>query len=171
MELFVNKPEGKLTGWISYTWSKSERKIDDIQEKDWFLSPFDRKHDLTVVAMYDLSRRVSLSANFQLKSGRPFTSPVKRYVYDGAVIPYFPKRNNDLMPLYHRLDLALTWRGKIKPNRRYHDEKVFSVFDVYNKTNPMTIYFKPDDNNENVTHAYKQNFLGFMPSFTWNFYF
>jgi hypothetical protein len=121
--------------------------------------------------MYNLSKRVSISANFLLKSGRPFTTPALRYVYDNAVLPYFPGRNNDRMPLYHRLDLSLTWRGKDKPNRRYHSETVFSVFDVYNQTNPMAIYFKPDDDNKNITKAYKQNFLGFMPSVTWNFYF
>ena len=170
-EFFIRKPEGRLTGWISYTLSKSERKINDIQEKGWFLSSFDRTHDLTVVVMYGLSKRISLSANFLLKSGRPFTSPVLRYEYGNAVIPYYTGRNNDRMPIYNRLDLGLTWKGKDKPGRRYHSEMVFSVFDVYNKTNPLTIYFKPDDNNENITRAYKQNFLGFMPSVTWNFSF
>lgn len=171
LELFIRKPEGKFTGWISYTLSKTERKINDIQEKGWFLSSFDRTHDLSVVSMYNLSKRVSLSANFLLKTGNPFTSPALQYTYDGAVLPYYPKRNNDRMPLYHRLDFSLTWRGKEKPGRRYHSERVFSFFDVYNRANPIAIYFKTDDNNQNITHAYKQNFLGFMPAFTWNFYF
>ena len=171
LELFIRKPEGKLTGWISYTLSRTERKINDIQEKGWFVSSFDRTHDLSVVSIYNLSKRVSVSANFLLKSGRPFTSPALRYSYDGAVLPYYPSRNNDRMPLYHRLDFSLTWRGKEKPGRRYHSERVFSIFDVYNRANPMAIYFKPDDNNQNITQAYKQNFLGFMPAFTWNFYF
>lgn len=171
IEFFVKKTEGKLTGWMSYTLSKSERKINGIQEKGWFVSSFDRTHDFTLVAMYNLSKRVSLSSNFLLKSGRPFTTPALRYTYDNAVLPYYPGRNNDRMPLYHRLDLSLTWRGKDKPNRRYHSETVFSIFDVYNQTNPMSIYFKPDEDNKNITKAYKQNFLGFMPSVTWNFYF
>lgn len=171
VEFFIKKSEGKLTGWMSYTLSKSERKIKDIQEKNWFVSSFDRTHDFTFVGMYNLSKRVSLSANFLLKSGRPFTTPTLRYAYDNAVFPYYSGRNNDRMPIYHRLDLALTWRGKDKPNRRYRSETVFSVFDVYNQTNPMSIYFKPDENNENITKAYKQNFLGFMPAITWNFYF
>jgi outer membrane cobalamin receptor len=171
LELMVRKPEGKLTGWIGYTLSRTELKINDIQEKGWFTSSFDRTHDLSVVAMYNLSKRVSLSANFCLKSGRPFTSPALRYNYMGAVVPYYPNRNNDRVPLYHRLDFSLTWRGKDKPGRRYHSERVFSLFDVYNRTNPVSIYFKPDDNHQNITNAYKQNFLGFMPSFTWNFNF
>jgi len=170
LEVFVRKPEGKLTGWISYTLSKTELKINDIQEKGWFVSSYDRTHDLSVVSSYNLSKRVSIAANFLLKSGRPFTSPSLRYTYDGAVLPYYTKRNNDRMPLYNRLDLSLTWRSKEK-HRRYHTERVFSIFDVYNRVNPMTIYFKPDEDNQNITYAYKQNFLGFMPSFTWNFYF
>jgi outer membrane receptor for ferrienterochelin and colicin len=182
VELFLKKTTGDLTGWVSYTWSKTEKKTRDIQEKGWYLSPFDRTHDLSVVAMYEFSPRLSFSANFQLKSGRPFTSPAKRYQYgestfpdennqDGAVIPYFPKRNNDRMPVYHRLDLGLTWKSKIKPNRRFHSDLNFSVFDVYNRSNPISINFRPDDDHENVTKAYKQTFLGFMPAVTWNFSF
>ncbi len=179
LELFVKKSTGDLTGWISYTLSKTEKKTKDIQEKGWYLSSFDRPHDLSVVAMYEISKRLSVSANFQLKSGRPFTSPVKRTYYYGdslissgsVVVPYYAGRNKDRMPLYHRLDLSVTWKSKEKPNRRFHNELVLSVFDVYNRTNPISIYFKPDEDNENITHAYKQNFLGFMPSVSWNFSF
>ncbi|MFO7655714.1 MAG: TonB-dependent receptor [Bacteroidales bacterium] len=171
MELFVKKPEGILSGWISYTLSKSERKIKDIQEKDWFLSTYDRRHDLNMVAMYNLSKRILLSANFQLKSGRPFTSPVKRYLYDGTVIPYFSKRNADRMPVYHRLDFGFTLKSKEKPGRRYHWETIVSIFDLYNRTNPVSISFRPDEKNPGITRAYKENFMGFMPSVTWNFSF
>ncbi len=190
IELFVKKATGDFTGWVSYTWSKTEKKTKDIQEKGWYLSPFDRTHDLSLVAMYNLSPRLSLSANFQLKSGRPFTSPVKRYQYgittypeditggidvtdeankDQAVIAYYSGRNNDRMPVYHRLDLGLTWKGK--PGRRFYSEVNVSVFDVYNRSNPMSINFRPDEDHENVTKAYEQTFLGFMPAVTWNFSF
>ncbi|MFO7370500.1 MAG: TonB-dependent receptor [Bacteroidales bacterium] len=180
LELFVKKATGDFTGWVSYTWSKTEKKTKDIQEKGWYLSPFDRTHDMSVVAMYNLSPRLSVSGNFQLKSGRPFTSPAKRYQYGeltypdgnkqgGAVIPYFPGRNNDRMPVYHRLDLGLTWKGK--PGRRFYSEVNISVFDVYNRSNPMSINFRPDEDNENITKAYEQTFLGFMPAITWNFSF
>jgi len=171
MELFLQKSSGDLTGWISYTWSKTERKTNDIQEKDWYLSSFDRRHDLAIVTAYTLSKRLSFAVNFQLKSGRPFTSPVKRYVYDGVVLPYYAGRNNDRMPVYHRLDLSLTWKSKDKPGRRFHNETTLSVFDVYNRNNAIAIYFRPDEDNENITHAYRQNFLGFLPAITWNFSF
>lgn len=171
VEVMLRKSEGKYTGWLSYTWSKSERKINDIQEKGWFLSSTDRRHDLIMVNMYNLSKRISLSANFTLKSGRPFTSPVLRYNYENAVLPYYTGRNNDRMPLYHRLDLALTLRGKEKPGRWLHNEWVLSVYDVYNQANPMSIYFMPDDDNEYITKAYKETFLGLTPTITWNFTF
>lgn len=168
IEFLARKNEGRLTGWIGYTYSKTELKINDIQEKGWFTSTFDRTHDLTIVGSYDVKKWLSISANFLLKSGRPFTTPVLRYEYDGAVIPYYTKRNNDRMPLYHRLDIAATfkWSG-----RKFHNEIVFSIFDLYNRVNPISIYFRPDEDNENITKAYKQNFLGFMPSITWNFNF
>ncbi len=171
IEFFVRKNEGKISGWVSYTLSKTEKKIKDIQEKDWFLSSFDRTHDLSIVAMYNLSKRFSLSANFQLKSGRPFTSPTSGYTWGNAELPYYEKRNNDRMPLYHRLDMSVVFRSKEKAGRKFHSETVFSIFDVYNRRNPIAIYFKSDEDHENVTHAYKQNFLGFMPSITWNFSF
>lgn len=171
VELLIKKTEGDLTGWIGYTFSKAELKINDIQEKDWFTSSFDRTHDFTFVGSYNLSKRLAFSANFLLKSGRPFTTPVIRYGYDDAVFPYYIKRNNDRMPLYHRLDFSVTLKSKYRPHRRFHSETVLSIFDVYNRVNPLSIYFKPDDENENITRAYKQNFLGFMPSVTWNFNF
>lgn len=171
VEFMLRKNEGKYTGWLCYTWSKSERKINDIQEKGWFLSPTDRRHDLTMVNMYNISPRVTISANFTLKSGRPFTSPALRYEYQNAVLPYFPARNNDNMPLFHRLDLALTLKDKDRPGKKFHSEFVFSVYDVYNKSNPVSIYFKPDDKNQYVTNAYKQTFLGLTPAITWNFTF
>lgn len=171
VEFLLKKSEGRFTGWFSYTLSKSERKINGIQEKDWFLSSTDRRHDLTVVNMFNLSKRISLSANFTLKSGRPFTSPSLRYQYEGTILPYYTGRNNDQMPLYHRLDLAITIKGKDKPGKWLHNELVLSVFDVYNRSNPISIYFMSDDDNEFVTHAYRQSFLGLTPSITWNFNF
>jgi hypothetical protein len=171
LEVFIKKSVGKLNGWVSYTWSKTERKTKDIQEKGWYLSAFDRPHDLSVVGSFDPGKRLSFSMNFQLKSGRPFTSPVKRYEYDGVVVAYYAGRNNDRMPVYHRLDVGVTWRSKDKPGRRFHNETTLSVFDVYNRSNPISIYFRPDEDNENVTKAYAQNFLGFMPAITWNFTF
>lgn len=177
LELFVKKGSGDLTGWISYTLSKTEKKTNDIQEKNWYLSSFDRRHDLSLVVMYDVSPRLSVSGNFQLKSGRPFTSPVQRYQYNGYpdeenvsnVLPYYAGRNNDHMPVYHRLDLSATWKSK--PTRKFHSEVTLSFYDVYNRSNAISIYFRPDDDNENITRAYKQNFLGFLPSLTWSFSF
>jgi outer membrane receptor for ferrienterochelin and colicin len=171
LEFLLRKQEGRLSGWLCYTYSKSERKIEGIQEKGWFPSSFDRTHDFTIVTMYNLTKHLGISANFQLKSGRPFTSPVKRYTYDGAVMPYYPKRNNDQMPLYHRLDLGISLHSSENSRKKFRNELVLSVFDVYNHVNPVSIYFRPDANNENITRAYKQNFLGLMPAITWNFSF
>jgi hypothetical protein len=118
-----------------------------------------------------MSPRLSFAANFQLKSGRPFTSPVKRYVYGGTVLPYYAGRNNDRMPVYHRLDFSVTWKSKNKPGRRFHNETTLSFFDVYNRNNAIAIYFRADEEDETITHAYRQNFLGFLPAITWNFTF
>jgi hypothetical protein len=169
IELFMRKPEGRFKGWISYTYSKTEQKIEGIQQKGWYLSAFDRPHDLSAIASYDVSKRLTVSTNFTLKSGRPFTSPVLKYEYEQTVIPYFEKLNNDRMPLYHRLDLSISYHNK--PEKKFRSEWVLSIFDVYNHVNPIAIYFKSDEDNERITRAYKENLLGFTPSITWNFSF
>lgn len=171
IEFFLRKSEGHFRGWVSYTFSKTENKIKGIQQKDWFLSSFDRPHDLSIVAMYDIAKRLSISANFTLKSGRPFTSPVLKYEYQDATVSYFNGLNNDRMPVYHRLDLSLTYKTKEKPGKRFRSEFVLGVFDVYNRTNPVGIYFQPDEDNQRISKAYKQNLYGIMPSLTWNFSF
>jgi outer membrane receptor protein involved in Fe transport len=171
IEMFIRKNEGRFTGWVSYTFSKTEQKTEGIQQKGWYLSSFDRPHDLSIVGMYEIAKRFSISANFSLKSGRLLTSPVIKYVYQQAVVPYFEKLNNDRLPLYHRLDLSLAYKSKEKPGKRFHSEWILSVYDVYNQINPTSIYFKPDENNERVTKAYKQNLFGITPSITWNFTF
>ena len=171
VEVFVKKSEGRLNGWISYTYSKTKQKTEGIQEKGWYVSSFDRPHDLSVVAMYDLSKHFSVSSNFTLMSGRPFTSPGLKYEYAQTVIPYFEKRNNDRMPLYHRLDMSISYRTIARPGKKFRSEIVLSIFDVYNHVNPVAIYFLPDNNDPRITHAYKQNLFGFMPSGSWNFSF
>jgi hypothetical protein len=170
-EFFIRKSEGRLNGWISYTYSKTEQKTEGIQQKGWYLSAFDRPHDLSIVGMYDLSKRFSVSANFTLKSGEPFTSPALKYEYEQTVIPYFEKLNNDRMPLYHRLDLSISFRSKEKPGRKFRSELVLSVIDVYNRKNASAIYFKSDDDNERITKAYQETLLTITPSLTWNFSF
>jgi hypothetical protein len=171
LELMIEKSEGKLTGWVSYTFSKSERNTRDIQEKGWYTSPYDIPHDISVVASYKLTNRILLSANWVYQSGRPINAPVARWEYGDLILPYFPGRNNDRMPDYHRLDLGFELKGKLKSAKRFESSLNFSIYNVYNRKNATTIYFSQDDEKQAVTKAVKLSIFRIMPSVTYNFKF
>jgi len=171
MELMIKKPSGRLSGWISYSYSRSLRKIKDIQEQGWFPAPYDRPHDLSLVAMFDFTPRISLSANWTIKSGRPLNAPASRYEYGNLVIPYYPGRNQDRMPTYHRLDLGITIQAKKKPNRNFHGEWVFSIYNAYGHKNADALYFTQSTNTPYKTKAMRTSYFSFFPSVSYNFEF
>jgi hypothetical protein len=171
LELMIRKPEGRLSGWISYAYSRSERKINDIQEKDWYPSPYDRPHDLSIVAMYDFSERVSLSANWTYKTGRPLNAPAARYEYGNLVLPYYPGRNQDRMPDYHRLDLSVTIAGEQKPSKKFHGEWVISVYNAYARKNADALFFEQENFDSYKTQATKISYFTIFPSVSYKFNF
>jgi hypothetical protein len=171
LELMIRKPEGRLSGWISYSYSRSERKIKDIQEEGWFPSPYDRPHDLSIVAMYDISQRISLSANWTYKTGRPLNAPAARYEYGSLVLPYYPGRNQDRMPDYHRLDLSVTIAGEEKPSKKFHGEWVISVYNAYARKNADALFFEQEDFDSYETQATKVSYFTIFPSVSYKFNF
>ena len=170
-EFLVEKNEGKLTGWLSYTLSRTERNITDIQEKGWFTSIYDIPHDFSVVASYNAAKRVVLSINWVYQSGRPLNSPVARWEYGNLILPYYPGRNKDRMPAYHRLDAGIELKGKDKPGKRFSKSLNISVYNVYNRKNANVIYFFQDDENPGITKASRVALFGIFPSVTYNFKF
>ncbi|MGM0532493.1 MAG: TonB-dependent receptor plug domain-containing protein, partial [Bacteroidota bacterium] len=171
LELMLRKPKGRFSGWISYSLSRSLKKIYDIQEKDWYPSPYDRPNDLTLVAMYDISERISLSANWTFKTGRPLNAPAARYEYGNLILPYYPGRNKDRMPDYHRLDLGLTIKGKPDPDKIFEGEWVFSIYNAYARKNADALYFTQDNENFYETNAMRTSYFTIFPSVTYNFKF
>lgn len=145
-EFFVKKNSGKLNGWVSYTLSRSERKAPGINNQEYYPSRFDQTHNVSVVGFYELNERISVGANFTLISGTPATFATNGYYVQGYYVPHNPeaKRNNYRNPAYHRLDLSLTIEGKkVKKNgktRKNTDSWVFSVYNVYNRANPFSIF-------------------------------
>ncbi|MFP3860918.1 MAG: TonB-dependent receptor [Bacteroidales bacterium] len=170
VELMIRKPKGRVSGWVSYSYSSSELKIEDIQHKGWYPSPFDRPHDLTIVAMYDLTNRISLAANWTYKTGRPLNAPASRYEYGGVIVPYYPGRNQDRMPDYHKLDLNLTIKGKDKPSEFLEGEWVISINNAYARKNADALFFQQEEFSYE-THAKKVSYYTIFPSVTYNFKF
>jgi hypothetical protein len=170
-EFLVKKTEGKLTGWIGYTLSRSERKIPEINDGKTYSAPFDKTHDLSVVLNHQLSKRVSLSANWVYSTGQPVTLPVQRYEVNGTIIPYYSERNGARYDDYHRLDLSLTLQSKNKKQRPWSGEWVFSIYNVYNQKNTWALNFVQDEENPNETYAEKTYLFPIIPAVTYNFKF
>ncbi len=169
-EFYVKKATGKLTGWISYTLSRSERKVDGINDNKWYPNRFDRTHNLYVVAMYNLNKRWEFSANFVLSSGTPATFYSGQYNVQGYIVPDAGSnaRNNVRNPVYHRLDVAATMH--MKKRKHYESNWVFSVYNVYNRRNPFSIYFSTNYQNKNYNAAVQFSVIGsFIPAVSYNF--
>jgi predicted transport protein len=175
-EFFIKRNTGVVNGWISYTLAKTERQAEGINNGSWYPTRFDKRHTLTSVLLFDPPRakRWNFSATFTLASGTPGTFPTNRFEYEGYVVPHNADnaRNNYRIPAYHRLDLAATLQGRKRPGKRKEDNWVFSVYNVYARKNPFSVYFQPNEDNPRVTEAIRYSvFATLIPSVTYNFKF
>ena len=170
IEWLLRKTKGRFNGWISYTLGKSERQFDQINEGNWFNARQDRTHDVSLVAMYELTKKWSLAANFVYYTGNAITFPSGKYSVNGNTMFYYTERNGYRMPDYHRLDISATYEPK-PVHKRFHSSWSFGVYNVYNRKNAYIIDFRENENNTNVTEAYRIALFGAIPSVTWNFKF
>lgn len=174
MEFYVKKTRGKLTGWISYTLARTERKVLGISNDNWFPSKFDRTHNLNTVVSYEINKRWDLAANFVIYSGTPSTFPTSKLEIQGYTIPYNTsgERNNFRVTPYHRLDLSVTFFPKKNDLRKWQSNWVLAVYNVYDRRNAFSIYFKSDKTDPTQTSAVRYSVIGsFIPAITYNFKF
>jgi len=149
LEMILNKEFGKLNGWISYTLSRAISQVDEINGGNPYPAYSDRPHDFSVYMSWALNMRLTITGNFIYMTGAPFTSPRGFYYYDNHQVPIYAERNNDRLPDYHRLDVALNWHLS-KPERKFQHELIFSVYNLYNRKNPVALHFnKIEDDNGN----------------------
>jgi hypothetical protein len=166
VETLIRKNEGRLTGWISYTWSRSFRLVPEINEGKRYCSPYDKPHSVNVVASYEITRRLVASATWVYATGIPVTFPTGRAVIGNAIIPVYSDRNAYRMPDYHRLDLSLTIKSR--SDRKWHSEWNFSVYNAYNRHNAWAINFVSDQTDPNKTYAEKTYLFSIIPAITYN---
>ena len=149
LEAILNKERGRLTGWISYTLSRAKYQVDEINGGEAYPAYSDRPHDFSFYISWAFHPKLSLTGNFIYMTGAPFSTPTGFYYYDKHQVPVYAERNNDRLPDYHRLDLALNWKLS-RPERKYQHELIFSVYNLYNRTNPVALHFnKIMDENGN----------------------
>jgi len=171
VELLVKRSEGRLNGWVSYTWSRTFRQIDEINSGNKYPATYDRPHDISIVLNYELSKRVSLGANWVYATGSPVTFPTGRFKIGNTIVPVYSDRNSYRLPDYHRLDVSVTLRSKDKPGRKWQGEWNFSAYNAYNRKNPWVINFLSEQDNPDVTYAEMTYLFAIVPSITYNFKF
>jgi hypothetical protein len=170
LEAYLKKSTGKLTGWISYTLSRSERQSNGINDNEWYPSRFDRLHNLYVVAQYQHNKTWDFAANFVLSSGTPTTFYTGQYTVQGYTVPDAGSnaRNNIRNPYYHRLDLSATYTKKKKG--KWETNWVFSVYNAYNRRNPFSIYFSTNHEDTGMNKAIQFSVIGsIVPAISYNF--
>lgn len=178
IEFFVKKNVGKLTGWVSYTLSKTTQQFDSLNYGNPFPFRYDKRHNLSTVATYELNKKWTLSAVFVLSSGGAFTLPVGRIpvfqdgtLYDGTYSDY-TTRNNYRFRAYHRLDVSAILH---QPNRHifkkhYDGEWVFGIYNLYSRRNPYFVYLSTDPISK-LPQAREMSLLPIIPSVSYNFKF
>lgn len=171
IELLVRKQIGKLTGWVSYTYCKTERIVPEINNGNVYPSPYDKPHDISIVANYQISKRLSVSGTWVYSTGAPVTFPTGRFQYGNLIAPVYSDRNSYRMPDYHRLDLGVTLEGKEKPEKKWHSSWNLSVYNAYNRHNAFQITFEQNVDNPLQTDAIKTYMFPIIPSITYNFHF
>ncbi len=172
-EFFVNKTQGKFTGWVGYTLSWTYQKFALLNNGNSFPAKYDRRHDISVVGNYEASKKWTLSAVFIYGTGNAITLPTAYYFIDDKLVEQFSKVNAYRVPAYHRLDISATYTPQHTKAHRWQGSWNFSIYNVYNHMNPYFLYV----DNSGTTSAgislkvYEVYILPFMPSVTYNFKF
>lgn len=177
LEVLFRKNTGTLTGWISYTLSKAEQKTSGrtpeepgIANGDWYLSPYDKLHNLNITGNYQYNSKWSFNANFTLQSGRPVTFPNGYFDFAGIRVPNYADRNQNRLPAYHHLDVAATYIPKPDKKKGWQGEWVFSIYNLYGRKNAASIRFGTNEDT-GVNEATRLSIFGIIPSVSYNFKF
>ena len=173
-EFFINKTKGKLTGWIGYTLSWTWRKFAALNFGEQYPAKYDRRSDLSIVALYELNKRWKLSASFVYGSGNAATLPQRFYFVNGILTQEYSRINEYRLPAYHRLDFSAINTPKKNEGRKYKTEWVFSIYNVYSRQNPYFIYFDQTGSiaEGNLKVQAKQvSIFPIIPAVTFNFKF
>jgi len=169
LELQLRKKKGNLSGWISYTLSKTEKQIDGINKDEWYNARQDRTHDFSITGIYDLNKRWSFSASWVYYTGNAVTFPTGKYIVDGQTQFLYTERNAYRMPSYHRLDLSATVY-RVKTSQKESSWN-FSVYNAYGRENAYTITFRDKENDPTQTEVVQTALFRWVPSVTYNFKF
>lgn len=185
LEVLFKKNEGRFTGWLAYTLSRSEQRTPGrvlnfdtgrsnletgINFGDWYSTPYDKTHDFSLYANFELNDRWSFNSNFIYQTGQPTNYPVGQFEFQGLTVPVYGLRNQERLPDYHRLDVSATLTPRKNKNRSWSSEWVFGIYNVYNRMNAASINFRQNQ-DLGRNEAVRTSIFGIVPSITYNFKF
>ncbi|WP_426278125.1 TonB-dependent receptor [Chryseobacterium sp. S-02] len=177
LELMLKKNTGKLTGWLSYTLSRAEQRTPGrneyepgINNGEWYRANYDKTHNLSLTASYQLSKKWSFGGILTYQTGKAATYPIGKYQYQGITIANYGERNGSSIPAYHHLDLSATWTPKPDSKKRWKSEWVFSIYNIYNRSNAASVTFG-QNMETGLSEAKKMSIFGIIPGITYNFKF
>ena len=169
VELFIKKKYGRFNGWVGYTLSRTERKINGINNDNWYAATQDITHYISAVGIYELSKKWTASAVFIYYTGNAVTFPSGKYEVNGQVVFYYTERNGYRMPAYNRLDIGFTYQAK--KTEKFESSWNFSCYNAYGRENPYSVTFQVNPNNAAQTQAVMTYLFRWVPSITYNFRF
>ncbi len=169
LEFILKKKTGRLTGWVGYTLSKTERRVNGINNDQWYNAKQDRTHDLSVVGIYNLNKRWTLSGVFVYTTGNAVTFPTGKYELNGMTVYQYGRRNADRMPATHRFDISATYEKPSK--KRFQRSWSFGLYNVYGRENPFSMTFRENKDNPHKIDAVQTSLFRWIPSVTYNFKF
>ncbi|MFA5820081.1 MAG: TonB-dependent receptor [Bacteroidales bacterium] len=169
IEFSLRKKSGRFNGWAGYTLAKTEKKIAGINNGEYFPAKQDRTHDISLVGIYELSKKWTISATWVYYTGNAVTFPSGKYQVAGQIVYYYTERNGYRMPDYHRLDIGATWQRK--KTEKFESNWSFSLYNAYGRKNAFSITFREDPDDPSKTQAVQTTLFRWIPSFTYNFKF
>ncbi|MGO2102062.1 MAG: TonB-dependent receptor [Psychroflexus halocasei] len=170
LEFLLRKNKGQLTGWIAYTLSKSEQKTpgrtpaeSGINNGEWYLSNYDKTHDISVVASYEMNKKWTFNSSFNLQTGRPVSFPVGQFEYQDLNIPVYEGRNLNRLPAYHRLDISATLTPEKDFSKNWTSSWTFGIYNLYNRKNAASLNFEQNETT-GLNEANRFSIFGIVPS-------
>jgi flagellar hook protein FlgE len=182
VELMLRKTEGKINGWLGYTYSRALKQINGINNNQEFPANYDRPHNIVFNLSYNDTKHWVISANWIYLTGGAISTPTGFFYYNGYSVPIYGEKNNDRLPDYHRLDISVTYKFN-KPERRYQHSLILTLYNAYGRKNPISVNFNKmmDDKGNFVVPANMDvmyelvpstiSVAGIIPSLTYNFKF
>ncbi|MFZ0596638.1 MAG: TonB-dependent receptor, partial [Flavobacterium sp.] len=172
LEMMLRKNNGKFTGWLSYTLSWSDRNFEELNNGNTYFAKYDRRHNLSVVGMYDLNPKWNFGVTQIFSSGNRFTMPTSWYFINNNPVKEYSGYNNAQMPNYIRTDLSVNYFF-LKTNKK-ESALNFSIYNTFNIDNPIYVVLNiqvNEDKNSVVVKQEKKVLYRILPSISWRFKF